>query len=129
VLLVLFFLNGAYFFDGTFRRADSYPWRSARLQPLRSSPVPLPLPRVFVLGIDFSYFVQEQPDLGRGNNYVLGRLNTEGVWYAFPLMVLLKTPLGLFALLALAARVPLAGERRAGPVAWLLLPFAVVTAF
>jgi hypothetical protein len=129
VLLVLFFLNGAYFFDGTFRRADSYPWRSARLQPLRSSPVPLLLPRVFVLGIDFSYFVQEQPDLGRGNNYVLGRLNTEGVWYAFPLMVLLKTPLGLFALLALAARVPLAGERRAGPVAWLLLPFAVVTAF
>ncbi len=95
VLLVLFFLNGAYFFDGTFRRADSYPWRSARLQPLRSSPVPLPLPRVFVLGIDFSYFVQEQPDLGRGNNYVLGRLNTNGIWYAFPLMLLLKTPLAL----------------------------------
>jgi hypothetical protein len=129
VLLVLFFLNAAYFFDGTFRRADSYPWRSARLQALRSWPVPLPLPRVFVLGVDFSYFVQEQPDLGRGNNYVLGRLSTDGVWYAFPLMILLKTPLGLFALLALAARTPLAGEREAGPVAWLLLPFAVVTAF
>jgi len=44
-------------------------------------------------------------------------------------MLLLKTPLGLFALLALGARAPLTGERGAGPVAWLLLPFAVVTAF
>lgn len=129
LLLVLLFLNAAYFFDGTFRRADSYPWRSARLQPLASWPVPLPLPRVFVLGIDFSFHVQEQPDLGRGNNYVLGRLNTEGVWYAFPLMLLLKTPLGLFLLLALAAKAPLPAARGAGPVAWLLLPFAVVTAF
>ena len=129
LLLVLVFLNAAYRFDGTFRRADSYAWRSARLRPLGSWPVPLPLPRVFVLGIDFSYFVQEQPDVGRGNNYVLGRLNTDGVWYAFPLMLLLKTPLGTFALLALAARTRLAREGGAGPVACLLLPFAVVTGF
>lgn len=129
VALVLFFLNAVYRFDGTFRRADSYPWRSARMQPLRSLPLPLPLPRVFVLGLDFSYVVQEQPDLGRGNNYVLGRLNTDGVWYAFPLMLLLKTPLGFFGLLGLAARAPLPAARGAGPVAWLLLPFAVVTAF
>ena len=129
LLLVLLFLNAAYLFDGTLRRADSYRWRSARLQPLSSWPVPLPLPRVFVLGIDFSFHVQEQPDVGRGNNYVLGRLNTGGVWYAFPLMLLLKTPLGFFPLLALAARMPLPEGRGAGPVAWLLLPFAVVTAF
>ncbi len=129
LLLVLLFLNAVYRFDGTFRRADSYPWRSARLQPLRSVPLPLPLPRVFVLGLDFSYVVQEQPDLGRGNNYVLGRLNTEGVWYAFPLMLLLKTPLGFFGLLGLAARTPLPNARGAGSVAWLLLPFAMVTAF
>jgi Dolichyl-phosphate-mannose-protein mannosyltransferase len=143
ILLVLFFLNSVYRFDGTFRRADSYPWRSARLQPLRSVPLPLPLPRVFVLGIDFSYVVQEQPDLGRGNNYVLGRLNTEGVWYAFPLMLLFKTPIGFLGLLVLAARTPLPAVRTplppartplpavhgAGPAAWLLLPFAIVTAF
>ncbi len=129
LLLVLVFLNAAYRFDGSFRRADSYAWRSARLQPLGSWPVPLPLPRVFVLGVDFSYFVQEQPDLGRGNNYVLGRLNTDGIWYAFPLMLLLKTPLGAFALLALAARTRLAREGGAGPAAWLLLPFAAVTGF
>lgn len=129
LLLVLFFLNAVYRFDGTFRRADSYPWRSARLQPLHSVPLPLLLPRVFVLGIDFSYVVQEQADLGRGNNYVLGRLNTEGVWYAFPLMLLLKTPLGFFGLLGLAARTPLARAPGAGPVAWLVLPFGAVTAF
>ena len=102
--LVLVFLNAAYLFQGTLRPADSYNWKSQRLQLLRSVPLPLPLPRTFVLGLDFSFEVQEQPDVGRGNNYVLGRLNTDGVWYAFPLMVLLKTPLGFFGLLLLAAR-------------------------
>jgi 4-amino-4-deoxy-L-arabinose transferase-like glycosyltransferase len=101
--LVLVFLNAAYLFQGTLRRADAYNWKSQRLQLLRSVPLPLPLPRTFVLGLDFSFEVQEQPDVGRGNNYVLGRLNTDGVWYAFPLMVLLKTPLGFFGLLLLAA--------------------------
>ena len=129
LVLALVFLNAAYLFDGTLRRADSYPWKSRRLQSLRDWPAPLPLPRVYVLGIDFSYVVQEHPDLGRGNNYVLGRLNTDGVWYAFPVMVLLKTPLGVFALLLLAGHAPLGGERGAGPVAWLLWPFGAVTAF
>jgi hypothetical protein len=127
--LVLFFLNAAYLFDGTFRRADSYPWRSARLQGLASVPLPLPLPRVFVLGIDFSYVVQEHPDIGRGHNYVLGRLNTDGVWYAFPLMLLFKTPLGFFGLLALAARAGPKEDGLAGHEAFLLLPFAAITAF
>lgn len=125
--LVLFFLNAAYLFDGTFRRADSYPWKSARLQGLASLPLPLPLPRVFVLGIDFSYVVQEHPDIGRGPNYVLGHLNTDGVWYAFPVMLLFKTPLGFFGLLVLAARAGPKDDGGAG--AFLLLPFVAITAF
>ncbi len=124
--LVLVFLNAAYLFEGTLRRADGYNWKSGRLQFLRHVPLPLPVPRTFALGLDFSYHVQEEPDVGRGNNYVLGRLNRDGVWYAFPLMVLLKTPLGLFGLLLLGARARAPAEP--GPV-WVWLPFALFLAF
>jgi hypothetical protein len=124
--LVLVFLNAVYLFQGTLRRADDYNWKSRRLQVLRHVPLPLFLPRTFVLGLDFSYFVQEQPDVGRGNNYVLGRLNTEGVWYAFPLMVLLKTPLGFFGLLAVASRARPPGAPGA---AWVWLPFCLFLGF
>jgi Dolichyl-phosphate-mannose-protein mannosyltransferase len=124
--LVVLFLNAAYLFQGTLRRADEYNWKSRRLQVLRHVPAPLFLPRTFLLGLDFSYHVQEQPDVGRGNNYVLGRLNTDGVWYAFPLMILLKTPLGFFALLVLAAR----SRPPAVPgAAWVWLPFTLFVAF
>src|SRR5262249_54577541 len=124
--IVVLALNAAYGFEGTFRRADDYNWRSRRLQPLRSLPVPLLLPRTFVLGLDFSFRVQEEPDVGRGNNYVLGRLNTEGVFYAFPVMVLLKTPLAFFGLLLLGARARPPGEPGA---AWVLVPFLVFLLF
>ncbi len=127
-VLLLFFLNAAYLFRGTFQRSDLYAWKSERLRPLGELALPLPLPRVFVLGLDFSYYVQEHPDVGRGNNYVLGRLSTEGTAYAFPLMILLKTPLAFFPLLLLAARA--AGRGESPPdAAFLLLPFALITAF
>jgi hypothetical protein len=124
--LVLVVLNALYLFQGTLRRADEVNWKSRRLQALRHVPLPLFLPRTFVLGLDFSYFVQEQPDVGRGNNYVLGHLNTEGVWYAFPLMVLLKTPLGFFGLLAVAFRARPPG---AAGAAWAWLSFGLFLAF
>jgi hypothetical protein len=120
--LALVLVNAVYAFDGTLRRADTYAWKSERLRPLARAAVPLPLPRVFVLGLDFSFHVQEQPDLGRGFNYVLGRRNTEGVWYAFPLMVLLKTPLAALLLPFLGGR-PGRDEWR-----WLAMPFAVILA-
>jgi hypothetical protein len=124
-LLVLFLLNAAYLFRGTFQRADHHEWRSRALSFLETVPLPLPLPSVYVMGLDFSAYVQEQPDVGRGNNYVLGRLGTEGTWYAFPLMLLLKTPLGVLGLLALAfLRGPRGGEARLD-LAFLLLPFGV----
>jgi hypothetical protein len=129
VLTTLLLLNAGYRFEGTFRPADSYRWRSQRLQWLASWPTPLLLPRAFVLGLDFSYLVQERPDLGRGPNYVLGRLNTDGVFYAFPLMLLLKTPLAVFALLLAAWRWRPPGEAARGALVWLALPFAVVLLF
>jgi len=128
--IVLILVNAAYLFQGSFTRADAYDWKSQRLQFLRAVPAPIPLPRVFVLGLDRSSEIQEERGTIRGYNYVLGRLNVHGVWYAFPVMVLLKTPLALFALLGLAAwsrrRTPAEGPSDG---MFLLIPFGVVLAF
>jgi hypothetical protein len=130
VVIVLVLVNGAYLFQGSLTRADAYDWKSRDLQFLRSVPLPIPLPRVFVLGLDRSSEIQEERGTTRGYNYVLGRLNTRGTWYAFPLMVLLKVPLALFGLMALAAwrrrRTP---DEPPSDGIILLLPFFVVLAF
>jgi len=130
VVIVLVLVNAAYLFQGSLTRADAYDWKSQSLQFLRSVPAPIPLPRVYVLGLDRSSQIQEERGTIRGYNYVLGRLNVHGTWYAFPLMLLLKTPLALFGLLALAAR-RRRGLANEGPSdgTLLLLPFAVVLAF
>ncbi len=122
-LTALVGINAAYLFDGTFQPGASYVWRSAGFPHLVPSWLPIPLPRAFVLGLDYSHLLQEDQYLGRGNNYVLGELNRDGRWYAFPLMILLKTPLATFVLFALALR------RLPRSVAWiLLLPAGVVIA-
>ena len=130
VAIVLVLVNAAYLFQGSFTRADAYDWKGQRLQFLRSIPVPIPLPRVFVLGLDRSSQIQEERGTIRGYNYVLGRLNVHGTWYAFPLMVVLKTPLALLGLLTLAARRRrrVADESPSDGVL-LLVPFVVVLAF
>jgi hypothetical protein len=127
---VLLLVNVVYLFDGSFQAASTYGWTSHALAPLRSLEVPVPLPRVYALGLDYSYFLQENPQIGRGSNYVLGELNRDGRWYAFPLMLLLKTPLALFGLLGLAARVRMPpDEDRRHAAAFLLLPFAAIFVF
>jgi 4-amino-4-deoxy-L-arabinose transferase-like glycosyltransferase len=128
LLLVLAFVNAGYQFDGTFTPAAGIAWRSQALQPLRGLQVPLLLPRALLWTLDQSYLVQEDPRVGRGANYVLGQLNTDGRWYAFPLMVLLKTPLALFALLAWALWLRAPGERPALAL-WLLGPALAWVAF
>ncbi len=130
VVIVLVLVNAAYLFRGSLTRADAYDWRSQTLQVLRSVPVPIPLPRVFVLGLDRSSEIQEERGTIRGYNYVLGRLDVHGTWYAFPLMVLLKTPLALFGLMGLAAwRRRAASDPPPSDALVLLLPFGVVLAF
>lgn len=130
VAVVLILVNAAYLFQGSLTPARAYDWKSRGLQFLRSVPVPIPLPRVFVLGLDRSSEIQEERGTIRGYNYVFGRLNVHGVWYAFPVMVLLKTPLALFGLMGLAAwsRRRTSAEAPSDGVL-LLLPFGVVLAF
>jgi hypothetical protein len=122
---VLLLLNAGYGFKGSFLTARDYNWRSAPFAKLPRPPLPLLLPRVYAQQLDYSSYLQEHPEVARGRNYVLGRLNTEGTWYAVPLMILLKNPLALFVLLMLAAAAPGADDD-----GWcLLLPAALVIAF
>jgi len=115
-------LNLAYLFDGSFQTAGTYQWQSGAFRQLPSW-LPIPLPRTFALGLDYSRVLQEDPYVGRGANYVLGELNRDGRWYAFPLMILLKTPLATFVLIALA----LWRLRSSRQVMWMLLmPAALV---
>jgi hypothetical protein len=128
-LLVLGFVNAVYGFDGTFTPAADLQWRSDTLRGLGSVRAPLLLPRMFLWTIDQSCLVQENPTVGRGPNYVLGELNRDGRWYAFPLMLLLKTPLALFALLAWSLASGGAGASRRELALWLLGPPLAVLAF
>jgi Dolichyl-phosphate-mannose-protein mannosyltransferase len=129
LLLVLFLVNAAYLFKGTFRPWRDYAWESQAFRSRELGSLPIPLPRVFVQGLDYSSYLQEHVEVGRGLNYVLGRLSTHGVWYAFPLMILLKTPLAFFGLLGLAIAARNA-EPRPDRWTWLvwLVPFAAVVA-
>jgi hypothetical protein len=124
-IVVLALVNAAYLFRGSFRTAASYQWESTAFRTHATWPIPIPLPRVFVQGLDYSSWLQETPDVARGYNYVLGELNRDGRWYAFPLMILLKTPLAVFVLAGLGLRSP--GPPGLG--ALLGLPFAVVLVF
>jgi 4-amino-4-deoxy-L-arabinose transferase-like glycosyltransferase len=124
-IVVLVAINAAYLFRGSFRSAATYEWESTAFRTHATWPVPIPLPRVFVQGLDYSSWLQETPDVARGYNYVLGELSRDGRWYAFPLMVLLKTPLAVFVLAVLGARSP--GPPGLGTL--LGIPFAVVLAF
>jgi hypothetical protein len=124
-LVVLVLINAAYGFTGTLRRASDYSWQSRFFRDHVTWPIPIPLPRVFVQSLDYSSYLQENPEVARGHNYVLGELNRDGRWYAFPLMVLLKTPLAVFALAAMGLRSP----RPPGLLPVLAVPFAVVMLF
>jgi len=124
-LLVVLLVNAAYLFRGSFRPAGDYAWKSEAFRRHVTGDVPVPLPRVFVQGLDYSSYLQENPERARGYNYVLGELNRDGRWYAFLLMVLLKTPLAVFGLVLLGARSPAA----AGTTALLAVPFTLVILF
>ena len=129
VLLVVLLVNASYLFKGSFRPWADYTWESDAFRARHLDDMPVPLPRVFVQGLDYSSYLQEHVEVGRGLNYVLGQLSTRGVWYAFPLMILLKTPLAFFVLLGLAI---MARREEPRPDRWtwlvLIVPFVAVVA-
>lgn len=123
---VLFLINAGYLFQGSFTKAKDYQWESKSYQKYQNLNLPVPLPKVFTQGLDYTKYVSENPHIGRGNNYILGKRHRKGRWYSFPIMILLKTPLAFFAALVMSAfvrrRIPDALFRE-GLYLW--VPFAL----
>ena len=123
-LIVLFLINSAYLFKGSFTKTNEIEWQSKGYQKLKKYSLPIPFPKTFILGMDYTKFIQENPAIGRGNNYILGKRHRRGRWYSFPLMVLLKTPLAFFLILLLAGFTKKSGERKPEDSAvYLFIPF------
>ena len=129
-LLVLLLINSAYLFKGSFEKASRYDWQSKSWQRLKAFDLPIPLPRIFALGLDYTSYLSENPAFGRPDNYILGKRHRKGRWYSFPIMILLKTPLAFFILLGLAVstRFQLTGNLK-GSSFYLWIPFAVLVLF
>jgi hypothetical protein len=128
--LTLLLVNAVYLFQGTLTPASEQPWTSRSLGFLKTVPLPLLLPDAFARGLDLSARIQEQPGLGRGYNYVLGELHADGRWYAFPLMIALKTPLGVLLLALLGLwRWPKRDAQTPSDATFVLAPGLVLLAF
>jgi hypothetical protein len=128
LFLVWIIINSAYLFQGSFESSRSYAWQSRFYQKIAKIDFPMPFPRIFVRGLDYSHFIEENDQYGRGNNYILGHRHRKGRDYAFLVMILLKSPLALFVILlaALASKKsskPQPGQDSPGPYLW--VPFAL----
>jgi len=67
VLLVVLLVNAAYLFKGSFRPWADYTWESDAFRARHLDDMPVPLPRVFVQGLDYSSYLQEHVEVGRGS--------------------------------------------------------------
>jgi len=101
LLGVLLLVNAAYLFAGTGTPSREVAFQSQGLRRLAEWDLPLPIPVPMALGIDAAATWSEWRAT---KNYLLGDWNREGVWYAFPVMLLLKTPLAFLILLAISLR-------------------------
>ncbi len=122
-LLVIFYVNAGYLFKGSFTPGSQYKWQSRSYQKLQHCNLPIPFPKIFMQGVDYTKYLEENPQIGRGNNYILGRTRRKGRWYAYPIMIGLKTPLALFLLIFLAFRRRAAKAQGLNLFLW--LPFGV----
>ena len=133
LLLIWLVINSAYLFKGSFESSRSFAWQSDFYQKIAAkAEFPIPLPRIFVRGLDYSHLISEHPEYGRGNNYILGQRHRKGRDFAFPVMILLKTPLAFFFLLFTALAVwkrkdSSLSKEMPGPYLW--IPFGVWLVF
>jgi hypothetical protein len=118
VVAALLLVNASYGFAGTLTRSGRVIFESTAVRRLAAWNLPLPLPVPYVQGFDFAVNVGET--LAFGPNYVLEQRNYVGVWYAYPLMVLLKTPLAFFVLAGLALARGLPRESSSAWRLWLV---------
>ncbi len=102
MFLALYMLNMGYAFDGSFRLLKDYTFISESLRGATKNRfensllgyVPVPLPGEFVQGID-----TQKVDFEKGlESYLLGKHQKRGWWYYYPIVFVLKEPLGTLLL-------------------------------
>ena len=124
-------INAAYGFDRSFRPLGEFEFRSAaltrpsddervnRFAGTLAGSVPVPLPDVFLLGVDTQKALEEAP--GR-TGYLQGVWKAGGWYHYYAYGLLVKIPLGTLAISALAAALAVASRRyRVGRVDELLV--------
>lgn len=109
MLIGLYVLNLGYVFDGSFRRLDQFQFVSETFRGETSSgnrflgtllgPIPVPLPKDYVLGID----EQKRDFEGRLRSYLRGETRPTGWWYFYLYAMLVKFPIGTWLLLGISA--------------------------
>lgn len=151
-------VNAGYLFQDSLIRLDQIPFVSRSLKPASESTeppaanrfagtvvgaVPVPVPALYLQGIDVQKMVFEKPAI-YGPSYLMGEWKEGGWWHYYIIAILVKEPLALLALLLMAVwaasritGVPVDGPGQAGPgpsgrvIGWreqmlLLLPAALV---
>ncbi|HIQ21003.1 MAG TPA: hypothetical protein EYH34_07185, partial [Planctomycetes bacterium] len=124
ILAGLWLLNACYFFDGTFTRLGEYEFVSNALGRHAGSSghcsgvgnrfagtwlgcLPMPLPKDYVMGAD----VQKHDFERKMSSYLCGQWKAGGWWYYYIYALLIKVPLGTWALVSLAAWLVLVTKR------------------
>lgn len=119
----LYLLNLGYGFQGSFRRLGDYIFFSKTLagseafDPSRqvgsnrfsgtwSGALPVPLPEAFVTGLDYQ---RHDFDVGKWS-YLRGEFRYGGWWYYYIYALLVKVPLGVWTLFAIAIWITLRGS-------------------
>jgi hypothetical protein len=102
LLAAVLVLNAGYLFKDVFQRFDGTAFKSQLFRDLTSTGIfrylPMPLPRAYILGMDWQYTVLEN---GFGY-YLLGQLSKYGWVYYYLVAFLLKSPIPFLVLLAFA---------------------------
>lgn len=124
-LLALLVVDAGYFFCGTFRFLDGAAFKSQLFQRLARTGllhwIPSPLPQAYVMGIDWQYTVAEN---GFGY-FMLGKVAQHG-WILYYLVAfLLKSPVPLLVLTAIALAAGARGDDNRMLRLVLLVPVAI----
>jgi hypothetical protein len=123
--LAVYVLNAGYLFEGTGTRLGEFEFRSELLSGVSGPPratganrfaetllgaLPLPVPKWYVLGLDF---VRQEMETGYAT-YLLGQWKHGGWWHYYVCVLLFKEPLGTLVLVALAVSATISPSKGGG---------------
>lgn len=129
-IIALLLINLGYGFQGGLKPLQAMTLESRFFQAVAGSPlgrVPLPLPKVFVQGLDQQKFDAEQ---GEFLNYLRGEFSRKGWWYYFIYAFFVKTPIALHIMILASGWLMVRHRRISRADPFLLVPiFGCLAAF